>query len=161
MQISADGSLYFYNALNITRQNQPKMLNLNSPDFLDRHIVIVDDDAPSVKYYETVLKYTGAEITVLKNGKEFIDFIETGLISPDFVIMDFLVPFVNGIDCTRRFRRLYKTTPVVMISAYYSEQTKNDAFVAGCNEYVLKPVLPEKLVMLLEKYLIHKRHLVV
>jgi CheY-like chemotaxis protein len=47
-----------------------------------------------------------------------------------------------------------------MISAYYSEQTKNDAFVAGCNEYVLKPVLPEKLIMLLEKYLIHKRHLV-
>lgn len=136
------------------------MLNLNSPDFFDKHIVIVDDDPPSVKYYETVLRYTGAEITVLKNGKEFIDFIEAGQKDPDFIIMDFLVPFVNGIDCTRRFRRLDKTTPVVMISAYYSEQTKNDAFVAGCNEYVLKPVLPEKLVMLLEKYLIHKRHLV-
>jgi CheY-like chemotaxis protein len=136
------------------------MLNLNNPDFFDRHIVIVDDDTPSVKYYETVLRYTGAEITVLKNGKEFIEFVEAGQVRPDFVIMDFLIPFVNGIDCTRRFRRIDKTTPVVMISAYYSEQTKNDAFVAGCNEYVLKPVLPEKLLLLLEKYLIHKRHLV-
>jgi CheY-like chemotaxis protein len=136
------------------------MLNLNSPDFFDKHIVIVDDDAPSVKYYETVLKYSGAEITVLRNGREFIEFIEAGSKRPDFVVMDFLVPFVNGVDCTRRFRRIDKTTPVVMISAYYSEQTKNDAFVAGCNEYVLKPVLPEKLIMLLEKYLIHKRHLV-
>jgi CheY-like chemotaxis protein len=137
------------------------MLNLNSPDFFEKNIVIVDDDAPSAKYYETVLKHTGAEITVLKNGKEFIEFIENPGVSPDFIIMDFLIPFFNGIDCTRRFRRVDRTTPVVMISAYYSEQTKNDAFVAGCNEYVLKPIMPEKLLMLLEKYLVHKRHLVV
>jgi CheY-like chemotaxis protein len=154
------GVCIFTMPLNITRPKKPKMLNLNSPDFLDRHIVIVDDDAPSVKYYETVLKYTGAEITVLKNGKEFIEFIEAGTKRIDFVIMDYLIPFVTGVDCTRRFRKSDKTTPVVMISAYYSEQTKNDAFVAGCNEYVLKPVLPEKLIMLLEKYLTHKRHLV-
>jgi len=48
---------------------------------------------------------------------------------------------------------------VVMITAYYSEQTKNEAFVAGCNEYVLKPVFPEKLVVLLEKYLTAKEYI--
>ncbi|MCK7532156.1 MAG: hypothetical protein MZV63_14575 [Marinilabiliales bacterium] len=47
----------------------------------------MEDDIPSIKYYETVLKYTGAKITVLKNGREFIDFIESGTPPPDFIIM--------------------------------------------------------------------------
>jgi len=135
------------------------MLNLSQLEFLNKRIVIVEDDIPSVKYYETVLKYTGAEITVLKNGREFIDFIESGNPPPDFIIMDYLIPFVNGADCIRRLRKTNKTTPVVMITAYYSEQTKNEAFVAGCNEYVLKPVFPEKLVVLLEKYLTAKEYI--
>jgi CheY-like chemotaxis protein len=40
-----------------------------------------------------------------------------------------------------------------MLSAYFSENTKNEAFIAGCNEYILKPVFPEKIFSLLEKYL--------
>jgi CheY-like chemotaxis protein len=135
------------------------MLNLSQLEFLDKHIVIVEDDMPSVKYYETVLKYTGAKITVLRNGKEFIDFIESGIPAPDFIIMDYLIPYINGAECIRRLRKTNKTTPVVMITAYYSEQTKNESFVAGCNDYVLKPVFPEKLVVLLEQYLTQKEYI--
>jgi CheY-like chemotaxis protein len=40
-----------------------------------------------------------------------------------------------------------------MITAYSSEQAKNEAFIAGCNEYILKPIYPEKIFFLLEKYL--------
>ena len=134
------------------------MLNLTQLELLNKHIIIVEDDVPSIKYYETVLKFTGAEVTVLKNGRDFIDYIESGAPSPDFIIMDYLIPFVNGADCIKRFRKANKTTPVVMITAYYSEQTKNEAFVAGCDEYILKPVFPEKLVILLEKYLTQKEY---
>jgi CheY-like chemotaxis protein len=132
------------------------MSNLSQLELSHKQIVIVDDDIPSVRYYETILKYTGAEILVFKNGREFIEFIESGKSVPDFVIMDFLIPLINGTDCTKRFRRTNKTTPVIMITAYYSEQIKNEAFIAGCNEYVLKPLFPEKLVMLLERYLSEK-----
>ena len=41
-----------------------------------------------------------------------------------------------------------------MLTAYSSEQAKTEAFIAGCNEYVLKPIYPEKIIFLLEKYLI-------
>jgi CheY-like chemotaxis protein len=41
-----------------------------------------------------------------------------------------------------------------MVTAYSSEQTKQDALIAGCNEFVLKPVYPEKVFSLLEKYLL-------
>ena len=40
-----------------------------------------------------------------------------------------------------------------MLTAYYTEQSRNEAFIAGCNEYILKPVYPEKVFYLLEKYL--------
>ena len=134
------------------------MLNFTQLELLNKHIIIVEDDVPSIKYYETVLKFTGAQVTVIKNGRDFIEFIESGASSPDLIIMDYLIPFVNGADCIRRFRKANKTTPVVMITAYYSEQTKNEAFVAGCDEYILKPVFPEKLIILLEKYLTKKEY---
>jgi CheY-like chemotaxis protein len=40
-----------------------------------------------------------------------------------------------------------------MITAYSSEQAKTEAYIAGCNEYVLKPIYPERIYFLLEKYL--------
>jgi CheY-like chemotaxis protein len=40
-----------------------------------------------------------------------------------------------------------------MLTAYSSEQSKSDAYIAGCNEYILKPVYPENVYSLLEKYL--------
>jgi len=43
-----------------------------------------------------------------------------------------------------------------MLTAYSSEQTKTEAFIAGCNEYVLKPVYCEKIMFLLDKYLIQE-----
>jgi CheY-like chemotaxis protein len=41
-----------------------------------------------------------------------------------------------------------------MITAYSSEQAKAEAYIAGCNEFLLKPIYPEKVILLLEKYLI-------
>jgi len=132
------------------------MLNLSQLEFTDKHIIIVEDDIPSIKYYETLVSHTGARITVFRNGRDFIEFLDKGLPPADFIIMDYLIPFINGADCVRKLRKTNKTTPVAMISAYYSEQTKNESFVAGCNEYILKPVFPEQLIVLLEKYLTHK-----
>jgi len=122
--------------------------------FLNKNIVIVEDDIHSIKYYETVLRNSGANIAVLRSGLEFIEFIKQPLVKIDFVFMDYLIPYVNGIDCTRIFRKSFKNTPLVMLTAYMSEQSKTDAYIAGCNEYVLKPIYCEKLFFILEKYLL-------
>jgi CheY-like chemotaxis protein len=45
-----------------------------------------------------------------------------------------------------------------MITAYSSEQSKSDAYIAGCNEYILKPVYPENVYSLLEKYFKQEVH---
>ena len=117
-----------------------------------KNIVIVEDDVPSIKYYETLLCNSGAILTTFHNGQEFLDYI-SGNNKIDIVFMDYLIPLVNGIECVRQFRKKKKKIPVFLFTAYSSEQTKREAFLAGCDEYILKPIYPEMIFLLLEKYL--------
>ena len=130
------------------------LLNISNLELTDKHIVIVEDDRPSIKYYESLLKNSGADIRIFRTGKEFVDYVTTGPCLIDLIFMDFLIPLINGIECVRIFRKENRGTPVIMITAYFSEQAKAEAYIAGCNEFVLKPIYPEKILALLEKYLI-------
>jgi two-component system alkaline phosphatase synthesis response regulator PhoP len=128
-------------------------LNISSLDLKGKNIVIVEDDIPSIRYYETLLRNSGADVRIFHTGKEFVDFLKQGDNVIDLVFMDFLIPLINGIECVRIFRKERRNVPVVMITAYSSEQAKTEAYIAGCNEYVLKPIYPEKIFFLIEKYL--------
>ena len=128
--------------------------NISNLELTGKHIVIVEDDRPSIKYYETLLKNSGADVKIFRTGKEFVDYISLENNKIDLIFMDFLIPLINGIECVRIFRKTRKSEPVIMITAYSSEQAKTEAYIAGCNEYVLKPIYPEKIVLLLNKYLI-------
>jgi DNA-binding NtrC family response regulator len=128
-------------------------LNFSNLALTDKTIAIVEDDVPSLRYYETLLLSSGANVVKFRTGKDFVEHIKNKEAKIDLVIMDFLIPLINGIDCTRIFRKERKGIPVLMITAYSSEQSKSDAYIAGCNEYILKPVYPEKVYALLEKYL--------
>jgi CheY-like chemotaxis protein len=131
-------------------------LNISDLQLSGKRIVIVEDDLPSIRYYETLLSSSGAEVKIFRNGKEFVDYVNTGSEQIDLVFMDFLIPLINGIECLRIFRRMKKNVPVLMLTAYSSEQSKTEAYLAGCNEYVLKPIYPEKIFFLIEKYLKHE-----
>ena len=128
-------------------------LNISHIDLSGKIIVIIEDDLPSISYYEAILKNTGAVVEIFHTGKEFVDYLSRENRNIDLVFMDFLIPLINGIECVRIFRKERKTAPVIMITAYSSELAKEEAFIAGCNEFLLKPVYPEKIFAILEKYL--------
>ena len=128
-------------------------LNISNLELTGKNIIIVEDDLPSIRYYETLLKNSGAAVIIFHTGKEFIDYLANDENIIDLVFMDFLIPLINGIECVRLLRKERKNTPVIMITAYSSEQAKTEAYIAGCNEYILKPIYPEKIFFLLEKYL--------
>lgn len=128
-------------------------LNISNLELSGKNIAIVEDDLPSIRYYETLLKSSGADIMIFHTGKEFVDFLASENTTIDLVFMDFLIPLINGIECVKILRKDRKNTPVIMITAYSSEQAKTEAYIAGCNEYLLKPIYPEKVFSLLEKYL--------
>lgn len=128
-------------------------LNINQLQLEGKNIVIVDDDLPSIRYYETLLKSSGASLCIFNTGKDFVDYVSNGHPVIDLVFMDFLIPLINGIECIRILRRYSREVPVIMITAYSSEQTKTEAYISGCSEYVLKPIYPEKIWYLIDKYL--------
>lgn len=128
-------------------------LDINHLELQGKNLVIVEDDIPSIRYYESLLRHSGANLRIFHNGKEFIDFLKNENPVVDLLFVDFLIPLVNGIDCIKVFRQVRRSAPVIMITAYSSEQGKTDAYIAGCNEYVLKPIYPEKICYLISKYL--------
>jgi DNA-binding response OmpR family regulator len=127
--------------------------NTNNIELTGKNIVIVEDDPSLSKYYQALLRNTGADVRIFHTGKEFVDYVLIKDNAIDFVIMDFLIPLVNGIECIRILRRERKNIPAIMITAYYSEEAKAESFIAGCNEYLLKPIYPEKVLFIIEKYL--------
>ena len=129
--------------------------NINNLELTGKTIVIVEDDLPSIRYYQTLLSSSGADVKIFKDGKEFVDYIDRNN-RIDLVFMDFLIPLINGIECVKLFRKKSKNVPVLILTAYSSEQSKTEAYLAGCNEYVLKPIYPEKIFFLLKKYLLQE-----
>ncbi len=93
-------------------------LNFSSLALNNKTIVIVEDDVPSIRYYETLLQSSGADVVKFRTGTDFVDYIANKEAKIDLVIMDFLIPLVNGIDCTRIFRKERRNVPVLMITAY-------------------------------------------
>jgi CheY-like chemotaxis protein len=72
--------------------------------------------------------------------------------------MDYLIPYINGIDCVKSLRKYNRHVPVVMITAYYTRESKEESILAGIDEYILKPIIPEKVLSILEKYLTRKEY---
>ncbi len=128
----------------------------NHLDLSGKTIAVVDDDLATIKYFEVLLKTTSADVLSFLNGNDFLNYIKDNPDTIDMVLIDYLIPYVNGIDCIRTFRKNNKITPVIMITAYYTRESKEESILAGSTEYILKPVIPERVLGLLEKYLTRK-----
>jgi len=152
--------LMFYFCLDLLKTNLMGTETAISLNLSSKKIVIVEDDFYSIRYYEMILSNTGADIQVLRSGLEFVEYIKEGGNKIDIILMDFLIPFITGAECTRIYRKINKETPIIMLTAYTSELTKTEAFIAGCNEYITKPIYSENLMFLLEKYLVSNKALV-
>ncbi len=125
-------------------------------DWRDKTILIVEDDDSNYLYFKSLLKQTNACLVRKTNGNEALDFIKNKNNKIDLIIMDILIPFINGIDVTRESKKIRKETPVIIVTAYTSKEVKQKSYLSGCDEYVIKPVLPAQLLELLSEYF-HER----
>ena len=114
-------------------------------DWQGKVILVVEDDEPNFKYFEFLLQEVDAAVLWGKNGLDAIEICCSADQKVDLVLMDVLIPFVNGSDATREIRKYRKDLPIVAISAYDTFENRERCFLAGCNEFITKPVLPEKL----------------
>ncbi len=116
-------------------------------------ILVVDDKWENRAVLVGLLMPLGFEVFEAANGQECIE--QSPEVLPDIILMDLVMPIMNGFETTRKLRTLpqTQTTPVIAISASVFDYHQRESLESGCNDFIPKPVRAEILLKLLEEYL--------
>ena len=106
-------------------------------------ILVVDDEPKIRELIGQYLTVAGYETEFAKDGIEALNIISKGDI--DMVILDVMMPFMDGITCLKVMRSRGFKTPVIILSAKGEEYDKITGFEAGTDDYVVKPFSPKEL----------------
>lgn len=105
-------------------------------------ILIIEDEEKIARFVELELSHEGYETDKATNGREGLEKIESG--GYDLVILDIMLPELNGIEVLRRARRT-TDVPVILLTARYSVTDKVSGLDMGANDYITKPFAIEEL----------------
>lgn len=112
---------------------------------MSEKILIIDDDLDTLRLVGLMLQRQGYQISAATNGQQGLDkaFDE----DPDLILLDVMMPDMDGYEVTRRLRRNPSTveTPVLMFTAKTQLNDKVIGFEAGANDYLTKPTHPSEL----------------
>ena len=120
-------------------------------------ILVVDDEPSIVRLMEFILARQGHEMLVAVNGEEALEKVHAN--RPDLVLLDIMMPRIDGYEVARTLRADPKTSelPIIMLSAKAQEEDIQKGIDVGVNEYITKPFSPEQLVHIVADYL-HRLH---
>ncbi len=108
-------------------------------------ILIVDDTPDNVKLLKTILKDIDCEITVATDGEEALS--KTFEEQPDLVLLDYMLPKLDGMKVLERIKERNEDIPVVMITAYGSERVAVETMRKGGEDYIINKPLRKKEVL--------------
>jgi two-component system, NtrC family, response regulator AtoC len=101
--------------------------------------ILVVDDEPSIrKYLQTLLEVDGFDVQTVSSGKEALERVGAGE-RPDFMILDVLMPEVDGIETLRRLMQIDRSLNVIMLSCTNEVNTVVEAIRLGALDYLTKP----------------------
>jgi two-component system, OmpR family, response regulator MprA len=107
-------------------------------------ILVVDDERAVRESLRRALELEGYEIELAADGREALDRLEGGA-HPDALILDVLMPGVDGLEVCRRLRRAGSRLPVLMLTARDAVENRVAGLDAGADDYVTKPFALEEL----------------
>ena len=119
----------------------------------NRRILICDDDPLLLDLVSHRLTTRGFDVVTAKHGGEALERLEEEI--PDALVIDAMMPVVDGYELLRRVRENPRTAtlPVVMLTARRQEQDVLVALELGVSDYLVKPFIPQELVVRLERLL--------
>ena len=123
----------------------------------DINILIVDDEAEIRNILRILLSKKGYAITLAQSGVEAVEAVRNGGI--DLVVMDIMMPKMNGIEATRAIRE-FSTVPVLFLTAKSLDSDKKSAYMGGGDDYITKPFSSVELLLkvesLLRRYIVYR-----
>lgn len=118
-----------------------------------KKILIVEDNRSNLKMLRLVLGGIDCEILEAVDGAEAMEVaIEN---RPDIILMDIQIPKMDGLEVTRRLRKMqeFSKTAIIALTAFAMEKDEQTGLDAGCNEYMTKPFSTAKLLEIVHKYI--------
>lgn len=109
------------------------------------HILVCDDDKHTRMLLEAVLEDAGYVVTTAADGLEALSVLEEKKI--DLVVLDVMMPKMNGYEFTQTLREQGNTLPVLMVTAKQMPLDEKKGFIAGTDDYITKPIDNEKLLL--------------
>jgi hypothetical protein len=105
-----------------------------------RHILVVDDDARNLFVVTSALEQQGARVDNALNGRKALELLKKQPV--DLVLMDVMMPDMSGYEATAAIKSdpALKSIPVVVLTAKALKNDRKDAFAAGADDYLAKPV---------------------
>jgi two-component system, cell cycle response regulator DivK len=120
-------------------------------------VLIVEDHEDTREMFRVLLEFRGWTVIEAGNGESAVDM--AGTIKPDLILMDVVLPRIDGLTATRRIREKssMRQVPIIAVTGNASPQFQLEIFAAGCNECLIKPIDFERLDSLLTLHLLKKR----
>jgi diguanylate cyclase (GGDEF)-like protein len=108
-------------------------------------ILVVDDDPDIARFVEVNLRSAGYDVSVASDGEQALD--RAGTLRPDLVLLDVMMPRIDGFEVAHRLRRNPQTanTSIIMLTAKALATDKVLGLTAGADDYIIKPFDPIEL----------------
>ena len=118
-----------------------------------KKVLLVDDSATILMMERMILSKLPYDCVTATNGEEAIAKAATE--RPDLILMDVVMPQMNGFDAVRRLREqeLTRDTPIIMVTTRGEAENIESAYAVGCNDYVTKPINSAELMAKMRNFL--------
>ena len=128
------------------------------PDFTGKRVLLVDDNEISLEVSEKLLQSKGIETITAANGREAVDIFIREKGRFDMILMDVLMPVMDGLDAARGIRNLAdlenaRTIPIIALTVNAFRENFEESLKAGMNAHLVKPIEPGSLYRILTQYL--------
>jgi CheY-like chemotaxis protein/CHASE3 domain sensor protein len=140
--------------LPVERQRMLQVARDRDAAFEGRRILVVEDDVRNIFALSSLLEPKGAAIEIARNGREAIETL-TRNPNVDLVLMDIMMPEMDGITAMREIRKRpqWKKLPIIALTAKAMKDDQEKCLAAGANDYIAKPLDVEKLLSLVRVWM--------
>jgi CheY-like chemotaxis protein len=116
-------------------------------------LLVEDSDTTRLTHRILITKRTQHTVISVANGAEALRM--AGLEKPDLILMDVVMPGMDGLEVCRRLRQQAATAevPIVLLTFRVGEESKAEGYASGCTDYLKKPLGADELVSTLQRHL--------
>lgn len=143
------------NQLSSERQKMLRTARNRDKAFEGRRILVVDDDMRNIFALTSALEQKGADVEVARNGIEALDKLAKGGELLDLVLMDIMMPEMDGYTAMREIRKdpRWQKLPIIAVTAKAMKEDQERCLAAGANDYLAKPIELERLFSLMRVWM--------